>query len=69
MSAAALKRGTKFVHAFWLEEDCKTPVACEVTKIQQGTVYWKRVGGSKAEFSFDESKTAKYVRSIIEEAS
>lgn len=67
--SVVLRKGTRFVHSFWLEEDCKTPVACEVTKIALGTVYWKRVGGSKAEFCFDESKTAKYVRSIIEEAS
>lgn len=39
---AKAKRGLRFYHAKWLDEDYK-PALCQVTRIANGVVYWRQV--------------------------
>lgn len=59
-----MKRGDKFIHARWLDEN-NQPVLCVVTKVAQGVIYWKQEGERKAKHYFGEDQVTKYVKEII----
>ena len=41
-----MKRGDKFIHAYWLDEN-GNPLECEVTRIARGCAYYKAVRDGK----------------------
>lgn len=59
-----LKRGTKFLHSKWLDEN-HLPLLCEVTRVAQGVVYWKPVGTEKAKTYFPIDDAGKYVKEVL----
>ena len=61
----SLKRGTKFLHASWLDGETNQPVLCEVTRVAQGVVYWKHEGQRKARWYFPVEQASKYVGKVI----
>lgn len=54
MNADLIKRGTRFVHAYWLDAD-GAPLRCVVTRKAQGVIYYRPEGWRKgtAHFSVD----------------
>lgn len=58
------RRGTKFIHAKWLDEN-NCPLRCEVTRASNGQVWWKADGESKAQLYFALEDAGKYVKEII----
>jgi hypothetical protein len=56
-----MKRGDKFLHAHYINED-KTPLVCEVTRVANGLVYWKQEGERKARHYFELAKASQYVK-------
>lgn len=59
-----MKRGTKFIHARWLDTENK-PLVCEVTRVANGIVYWKQEGQRKAKTCFGLDEVSKYVKEVI----
>lgn len=63
-SVVTLKRGSRFIHASWLDEN-KQPLACVVTRVALGSVYWKCEGERKARQYFPLEKAFKYVKEVL----
>lgn len=59
-----MKRGDKFIHAKWLNEN-NQPLRCEVTKVAQGVVYWKVEGERRARQFFPLEDVSKYVKETL----
>lgn len=60
-----MKRGTKFIHARWMDERHQ-PLVCEVTAVRDGYVYWRDAGsarGAKHCFPVEEAGTS--VREVL----
>lgn len=49
MSAPKPKRGLRFEHAHWLD-DHNRPLACVVTAVRYGVVYWRPTDGGGATY-------------------
>lgn len=58
-----LKRGTRFVHAQWLDAT-NAPLECVVTRIAKGVVYWRPANGGRPT-TFNVDDTLKHVRKVL----
>ena len=60
-----MKRGDKFLHAFWLDAN-NQPLRCEITSIRRGRVHWKRENGTYHAMWFDADAASKHVKEWLQ---
>ena len=59
-----MKRGDKFLHKHWIDNDGH-PLVCIVAAVRYGRVYWKTESEKKSYLYFYETNKADYAKEMI----